>query len=128
MRRLRASRTGADHVKTSCDTKAAHDTVHAMMLGVSNDCLRLRKYVLEKDIASEVLGGGDGHMEDDERAVQGIEYNCNVAIETRPECLPPWPPVSSDTQCAVKIWVSNDLKASRQAHSSSMGTVPPCQG
>lgn len=62
--------------------------------GVSDDCMRLRKYLAEKDMVSSLLGdaGGTG-VEEDDRAVQGIEYDTNIAVEIRGETLPPWPPV-----------------------------------
>jgi len=95
------------------------------LAGVCDDCLRLRKYVLDKDIVSTVLGCGDGEAQDHDRAVQALEYDTTVVLETRPATLPPWPPATTDSQCAVKVWASRELKAARHAAHSS-GTCRSC--
>lgn len=82
---------------------------------VSDDCLRLRKYLLDKNIPSTIIGCVGG-VEDEDRAVEGLDYDSNIALETRPASLPPWPPATSSTLCAVKVWVSKDLKGLRRCH------------
>jgi len=52
---------------------------------VSDDCLRLRKYLLDKNIPSTIIGCVGG-VEDEDRAVEGLDYDSNIALETRPAC------------------------------------------